>query len=377
MRIVLTSGHKADWDAGASSVYLNLHQQLGSLNHDTSIHHYDRYGASGAVGRLAGLVDPLLLDRVLYDEVKQADVVDVTGGLGWKLFDRLGREAGGRAPLRVCHLHGLEFKDDQARMMEEASQLLKTPLLYRLFGRHLRNWHEFRAIRNADLVICHSSREADAIQVAGLKGENQIAVVPLGVDSGPVKPRDFTVAAIRILWWGSWTERKGRAYLPRTLELIAREVPEVTLTIGGCSSEKASILRAFGPAMASRVEVLPFVSRAQQSDIMDEHDVFLFPSISEGFGLALLEAMSRGMPCVTTYTGMYDWLEHGRNCCVVPMQAPSATARQIVTLLRSPALRSALSAEAIETAHALTWRNFAEGVAQAYALHLERRTGRC
>ena len=80
-----------------------------------------------------------------------------------------------------------------------------------------------------------------------------------------------------------------------------------------------------------------------------EHDIFVFPSLSEGFGLALAEAMGSEMACVTTLTGLaHDWLEHGQNCLIVPMSSPTGLSRAVTRLAHDAELRQVLGTKGDE-----------------------------
>lgn len=76
---------------------------------------------------------------------------------------------------------------------------------------------------------------------------------------------------------------------------------------------------------------------------LEQADVYVLPSISEGISNAALEAMAMQLPVVTTDVGgMTEAIEHGREGLVVPSRAPAALARAIASLLGDPALRSRL-----------------------------------
>jgi glycosyltransferase involved in cell wall biosynthesis len=376
MKIILVSGHPKDWDAGASTVFLHLDRELRALGHDVSLFHQEDYlaGGSSLVRRLMGAG---CVKRQVLGPARGADVVEVAGNLGWRLFRALEAIPAARRPLRVTRLHGLEFKDEQARVTEEIAGTLALPLKYKLVTRHWVNRQEARTLAACDLVVCHSSREADAMVVSRLKDEKDVAVAPLGVDEEFFAAREHRSEARRLLWWGSWIERKGIADLPRAIRLARRARPELSLTVGGGGRSAEEVLGWFDPEDRPHVAVLPFVSRDEQRAALREHDVFLSPSLSEGFGLALLEAMAAGLPCITTLTGMaHDHLEHGINCFVVPMNGATALARAIERLAGDREMRRRLGAAAQETARALTWRQCAEMSVRAYAERLDAMRGR-
>lgn len=366
MKIVLVSGHKKNWGAGASTVYLHLEKELQKLSCQSHLFNYEDYFADNIPNYLKKFLHSFHVKNRILTEAQEADVVEVAGGIGWWLFSSLRSAKSQKKPLLVVRLHGLEFKDEQARIMQAIARLMKLPLTYSLISRHWINWEEFKTIELADVVICHTSRDADAIVMSGLKHESQVVIFPLGVDSDLISERTYEVNAKNLLWWGSWVERKGIHTLPRAFELAKRELPNLHLTIGGTGEAPDVILSNFSPELRPCITVLPFVSKTEQKDIFSQQDLFIFPSLSEGFGLALLEAMAAGMPCITTLTGMYDWLEHGQNCYIVPMNAPTALAKAIKHLSSDVYLRRLIGTKAIETAKNLTWENFGIRTTEVY-----------
>ena len=374
MKILLISGHKKNWGAGASSVYLHLNQELQQLACYSHLFNLEDYLSDKLPGVVQKLTQAFHVERKILPQVKEADVIEVAGNIGWRLFERLLSARLQKRPLLAVRLHGLEFKDEQARITEEIARLMKLPIKYKLLTRHWINWQEFKTIELADIVVCHTSREADAIITAGLKHQSKVKICPLGIDPAFISEREHRASVNKLLWWGSWIERKGIYTLPRAFELAVREIPNLSLTIGGSGTPPQEVLSYFPPELRPQITVLPFVSEDEHKKILAEHDVFIFPSLSEGFGLALLEAMATGMPCITTLTGMYDWLEHGKNCYIVPMSAPTAISAAIKRLNDDFTLRCAIGDKARETARILSWQNFAKQTLEIYTEHLQNRT---
>jgi len=367
VKIVLVSGHQRSWDTGAGLVYLHLDEGLRRLGHEVTLFTPEDFLSTAAPGRIRRLMAPRSLERRVRSAVKAADVVEVAGGLGWRLFSALRARPSGRPPLLVTRIHGLEMLDEQARFIEEIAGSMKLSWKYKLVTRRWTNWQEFQSIALSDLVVCYTSRDLDAIVLRGLKAESDVARVAEGFDPSYLQARKHSGLGSRLLWWGTWLDRKGISAVPRALELVSRSVPQVTLTIGGSRMAPDKVLAAFAPHVRSRVSVLPFVSRERHRELLMEHDIFVFPSLSEGFGLALAEAMGSEMACVTTLTGLaHDWLEHGQNCLIVPMSSPTGLSRAVTRLAHDAELRQVLGANAGRTVRELSWGRFARETEAAY-----------
>ena len=369
--ISIVSGHPANWHAGASTCCLHAHRELVAAGRDADIYHLPDYASRRLPGSVAKFTTALDLWRALGGRLANRGVVEVAGNLGWRTFERLRATAGPdgrRRPLLVARIHGLEFLDEQARITEEIAGGQRLPWKYKAVSRHWINYQERRTLAAADVAVFLTSRDADAALAAGWISDNRVAVVPGGVESEfLVSGREYRPAGTRLLWWGSWVERKGTRTLPRAFEMACRERPDLTLTIGGTGGPADAIRGQFAQSVRDKVTVLPFVTDEEHRRLLLDHDVFVFPSLSEGYGLSLLEAMAGGLPAITTFTGMgHDALEHDRNCVLVPMAAATPLTRAIVALAGDPDRRARIGAAAAVTATQLSWAEFGRRTAAVY-----------
>jgi glycosyltransferase involved in cell wall biosynthesis len=89
--------------------------------------------------------------------------------------------------------------------------------------------------------------------------------------------------------------------------------------------------------------------------------------LAEGFGHAILEAMSCGVPVITTpHTCGRDLIEDGVNGYIVPIRDVDAIVRKLEGVLSHRNLLGALSREARLTALAFTWDRFRQKIRQVY-----------
>jgi glycosyltransferase involved in cell wall biosynthesis len=97
-------------------------------------------------------------------------------------------------------------------------------------------------------------------------------------------------------------------------------------------------------------------------------DLFAFPSTTEGFGLAALEALASGLPVVASdLDAMQTFLEHGRSALLFPVDDSHALAEGLATLALEHGLRDRLRAGGLELAAGFSWDAAAVSHERAYA----------
>ena len=218
----------------------------------------------------------------------------------------------------------------------------------------------------ADVVFVASAYTRDTLSAAsGFKGP--IVVVPYGSPSVlaaamPAAPAP-SAKKLRALFVGSLGQRKGLSYL----FAACRQVQSgVSLTVIGQKPLEPC------PALErelSAVRWLPSCSHQQILAEMAAHDVFVFPSLFEGFGLVLLEALAMGLPIITTaHTAGPDLIQDGVEGFIVPIRDAAAIAERLELLHREPARLAAMSQSARERARQFSWGKYEKTLAACVGL---------
>jgi glycosyltransferase involved in cell wall biosynthesis len=92
---------------------------------------------------------------------------------------------------------------------------------------------------------------------------------------------------------------------------------------------------------------------------MRRHDVLVFSSLFEGFGLVVTEALSQGLPVITTpHTCGPDILEDGVDGFIVPIRNPEAIAEKLEHLASDRSLLAEMSQAALKKARILSWAEY-------------------
>jgi glycosyltransferase involved in cell wall biosynthesis len=202
----------------------------------------------------------------------------------------------------------------------------------------------------ADTVIVPSTFVKNTLEM--YPGEKKIVVNPFGVPKNISEPRALTNRdePLRVLYVGSLTQRKGIAYL---FEAIEKAGKAVTLTIIGRKVGQAELLDK--ACQAHR-----WISSLPHSEILAEmrrHDVFVFPSLFEGLALVQGEALSQGLPVITTpNSGGADILRDGLDGFIVPIRDSDAITGRLLKFYEDRELLKRMSDSARERAAELDWR---------------------
>lgn len=220
--------------------------------------------------------------------------------------------------------------------------------------------------RRAARVIATSDYCRRAIHTHYGVPVDRIALVPEGIDlphwqttlaRGSVVRDPFTILCVARQY-----PRKHIHDLLHAFVQVRRRVPRARLVIIGAGPEHDR-LRALAHMLQldeSTHFVGPLPQMEQVAAWYRRSTVFCLPSVQEGFGIVLLEAMASGLPVVsTTATAIPEVVPQRRAGILVPPAHPTALADALVELLEQPALRAAYGAFGQAHVQQFTWEHVA------------------
>jgi glycosyltransferase involved in cell wall biosynthesis len=132
-------------------------------------------------------------------------------------------------------------------------------------------------------------------------------------------------------------QEKDIGSLIAAMEHVAVECPSAVCVIAGEGSHKPELLAQIRRSgLEGRVRLLGY--RSDVMAILNASDLFVLPSLTESFGLVLLEAMALGKPVLATRVGgPVEIVVEGETGLLVPPSDPGALGRAMLALLRDPA----------------------------------------
>jgi glycosyltransferase involved in cell wall biosynthesis len=157
---------------------------------------------------------------------------------------------------------------------------------------------------------------------------------------------------LRVLFVGALVQHKGIGYL---LDAVDRLGSRVDLTLVGKRFHPNSRV----DEACRRWRWFETLSHSQVLDVMMESDVLVLPSLGEGFGLVVTEALACGLPAIVTPSvGVSDLIHDGQEGFVVPVCSADAIAERLDILYRDRKLLAAMSRRAQEAAAKYSWASY-------------------
>lgn len=302
-----------------------------------------------------------LFDRWVASVVRASDVFMAMSGIGL-YARRAAREFGAFTVCDRGSTH-IQFQDDI--LAEE----------YGLWGSSYEHIpgslveKETAEYAEADLVVAQSSFAYRSFLAAGFPQERLTWVSP-GVSPDEFAPKSRTDDVFRVLFVGQLGLRKGIQYLIQAINLLKGSKME--FVFAGTMMPETS--RLFAIAEGRFRYVGRPRTKEELRELYSQSSVFVLPSIEDGFGLVMTEAMACGVPVIaSTNTGGPDVIEEGRDGFVIPIRSAEALADRISFLADRPALAAEMGNAALRKSANYSWDSYGARIARLYK---ERTQGR-
>jgi glycosyltransferase involved in cell wall biosynthesis len=234
-------------------------------------------------------------------------------------------------------------------LLTPAKQYFRTLQAERTARRH-------REFELADVVVANSHFTARTWADAGLDG-SKIRVVPLGgPEPDPLGAEGGTrgQGPLRLVWAGTFSVRKGAHYL---LEAWRRWNPgaAAVLDVYGTVALPPSLLEG----LPSNIVMHGPVNRDRVLEEFLRSDLLIFPTLCDGFGLVVPEALSKGLPVLTTTrAGAADLIRDGVNGVLVEAGSADDLQRGLAWALGNRQQLASMRTAALETARSHQWQDY-------------------
>jgi glycosyltransferase involved in cell wall biosynthesis len=219
-------------------------------------------------------------------------------------------------------------------------------------------------IELADRVFVLSTFQHRTFVEMGVE-ETKLIQTPLGVDLNLFRPThegEQGDRPFRVIFVGQITQRKGISYLVDAFQKAGLPNSELVLVGQPCGSGGAW-------RRLPAVRHIPHVPRWELPDLYGKSDVFVLPSLIEGFPQTALEAMACGLPVIVSEnTFGEDVICDGRDGFVIPIRQVDAIVDRLRFLHQNPAKGHEIGLNARRRAEDFSWEHYGQRIISAIAV---------
>jgi len=216
---------------------------------------------------------------------------------------------------------------------------------------------ERQGIHGADLVIAVSRYTKALVEKFYRADPQRVRPVHNGVDLEKfhaVADRDYSKHRGRVLFLSRMSRQKGPLYFLEAARRVLEKRPHTRFVMAGKGEMLPECIAfAVRHGFADRIEFTGFVPDSMLADIYGHADIYVLPSVSEPFGISVLEAMGSGLPTIVSRSSGVG--EAVRHVLKTEYWDTEEMADMILRLLDSRALREELGRNGAQEAARFTW----------------------
>jgi starch synthase len=294
-------------------------------------------------------------DRSVARQIKPCDLFVHLSSFGLHAARR-ARQLGARVICDRGSTH-IQYQDEILAEEHARQRLPYSRIDRRVVDKELQEYAE------ADLITVPSTFAYRSFVEKGVP-PNKVQKLSYGVDLGLFHPVPKEDDKFRVIFVGGYSVRKGINYLFEAVRpLVEKRSIEVWL-VGTPSPEAREILHRIADLFIDKGAQ----SRSKLSWFYSQASVLVLPSIEDGFGLVLAQAMACGVPVIaTTNTGAEDLITDGVDGFIVPIRDSDIIRQKLQWMLDNPTKRQAMGEAALQRVNSLGgWDKYGETAIAAY-----------
>jgi len=239
--------------------------------------------------------------------------------------------------------------------------------------------------RFTDCIIALTEREKEDYVFAKMANKDKITVIHSGIElekynklSSEEKQslkKQFNIPeeALIVGTAGRLVPVKGPEILMRAAEKVLKKYPDVYFLFAGDGDQRKS-LGILANELGIKKNIVFLGWRDDLVEILSLYDIFVLPSLNEGMGRVLVEAMALGKPIVASnICGIPDLIQHRKNGFLVPPKSPEELAQHIQILLEENNLRTHMGLEGKQLAPNFSATKMVEEIDHLYTLLLSNK----
>lgn len=322
------------------------HNSPGSEIEDivTAAHKPTRGFLSGGAGAHYGgnLMDQVRRYAQLATSIAMGEAFDVVHAHDWMTYPAGLAVAGISGKPLVVHVHSTEFDRSGEHVNQQVYDI------------------ERAGMHGADKVVCVSYLTRSIVITRYGVPPEKVAVVynAVDMDNNEESFRPITRNEKIVLFLGRITMQKGPEYFLAAAKKVLEKFPNVRFVMAGSGDMfRNSVELAAQMGIGSKVTFPGFLRGGDLERIFHMADLYVMPSVSEPFGIAPLEALSRNVPVIISkQSGVSEVLTH---VLKVDFWDINEMANKILAVLRHPPLQRVLREQGHFELHKLSWKESA------------------
>lgn len=262
----------------------------------------------------------------------------------------LGRRVG------FAHIHAAMRGSFWRKSMYAAlCRAVGVPVILHLHGSEMKNfydglspWARALATRQLERAACVVVLSESWLRyVKEIAPGARICVVHNYVALPQLPPPKQAQDSFSVLFLGLLGPRKGIFDLLASWKMVVAAIPSARLLVGGNGQEQQARDLANTLGLGNSVEFLGWVGAEAKAALLGSADAFVLPSHNEGLPMSVLEAMSYGLPVISTRVGgIPELITEGKDGVLIESGDQTALASALIALGRFPSLRDGLGAAA-------------------------------
>lgn len=234
----------------------------------------------------------------------------------------------------------------RSQKVEKLSKIGKYKLLFNPLFKFILNILERKGLERASKIIVIKEEMRDYLVEQMQINKNKIRVIPNAIDINKFKPSIGDKKYILFV---------GRGTIPKGIDTIIEAAPKIKEKILVVTKLISDNFLQLGRKKG--VKFIFNVSHAEINKIYDKAKIFILPSLDEEQPLTILEAMSSGLPIVTTKVGSGGLVQDGINGVIISPQNPQELAEAINKLTNNPELLEKIKkANRIKVEQNFSWK---------------------
>lgn len=330
MNILMTYHGNFDPNSGAAGIMVKIGNNLEKLGLKIDYYTYSNLPSSWH-HQFSHFIFPFFVHNYINNNPNKWQIIDCCTGDNW-IFGTFKNLAS--KPKIILRSSGLEHMWYESLINAGENFSWKGKLIWGNVNLKLVEI----SLKTADHILAVNNTEKDFLINQLLIPKSKITILYRALPDYFLNlPKHQINSEFKILYVSTWLNRKGVKYLVEALEKLMITNIIFSVTLVGVKIEENIIRNQLSPQLNSRVTIIDSLPNCELPKVYQNHSVFVFPSLYEGFPNVITEAMATGLPIITTTAGAAkELIIDKHNGMIIPYQDSEAIYQTLIYAYHNP-----------------------------------------